>query len=106
MFDPQHLGTFHVAYANETQRQSTGTTQVPGWIEMAGIVALPRVANLRTKQFRSCDPGRAVWRQYPSPDAADGVLTVPLKGIGIHLDSCVHNFIVLGEAYCVRTRKK
>ena len=79
MFDPQHLGTFHVAYANETQRQSTGTTQVPGWIEMAGIVALPRVANLRTKQFRSCDPGRAVWRQYPSPDAADGVLTVPSK---------------------------
>ena len=37
---PRHPGTPQVAYADETQRQGTETTQVPGWIEVAGIAAL------------------------------------------------------------------
>ena len=70
-------------WANETGGSDVEVTPACGGVEVHGAAVLPIPHSLEgCETAEAPDSRRAVWSQYPRPDATVGVLTVPLKGSG------------------------
>jgi len=73
------------AWADEIESSSIEMTPAPCGLEVCGVTDRPGPGNSEGRPvFKRDDSDSrcAVWRQYPQPEATDGVLTIPLKGSG------------------------